>query len=101
MICCCSGSYSGSDFGKVLVPVPASVPVPDPDILSTVFQEQKMYPIHNLAYSVSEAVLGIRIRRIRMFLASRIRTHYSEVRIRLRILPFPHRCVEWTKLLSK
>jgi hypothetical protein len=40
MIYCGSGSY----FGKVLVPVPALVPVPipDPDLLSTVFQQQKI-----------------------------------------------------------
>ncbi len=34
------GSCSGSCFGKVLVPIP--VPVPDPDLLSTVFQQQKI-----------------------------------------------------------
>ncbi len=40
MIYCGSGSYCG----KVLVPVPALVPVPmpDPGLLTTVFQQQKI-----------------------------------------------------------
>jgi hypothetical protein len=44
MICC--GFGYGSDFGKVLVPAP----VPDPDNLSTVFQ-QKIIFVQNLAFS--------------------------------------------------
>jgi hypothetical protein len=36
---CSSGS--GSNFGKDLVPVPARIP--DTDLFSTVFQQQKMF----------------------------------------------------------
>jgi hypothetical protein len=35
------GSGSASYFGAVLVPVLAPVPIPDPDLFSTVFQQQK------------------------------------------------------------
>ncbi len=47
VLCCSSDSY----FGKVLVPVPATVPipapfpvlVPDPDLFSTVFSNKKIF----------------------------------------------------------
>jgi hypothetical protein len=34
-----------------------------------------------------------------MFLVSRIRIHYSEVQIHLRILLFSHKCVERTEIM--
>ncbi len=49
---CGSGSY----FGKVLVPVPVPVSVPNPDRLSTDFQQQIFF-IQNLAFSLLEAAL--------------------------------------------
>jgi hypothetical protein len=43
-------SGSGSYFGKVLDPIP--VPVQDPDLFSTVFQQQNMVFVPNLAFSM-------------------------------------------------
>jgi hypothetical protein len=53
MIYC--GSSSGSYFGKVLVPVSALVPVPDPDFLAQFFNNKQL--IEYLSFSVLEAVL--------------------------------------------
>jgi hypothetical protein len=47
----------------------------------------------------TSAVFGIRIRRIRMFLGSRIRIHDSEEFIWIRIPPFSHKGVERTAIM--
>jgi hypothetical protein len=65
MIYCGSGSYFGKVLGpvpdsiSVPVPAPALVPVPAPDLLSEVFQQQKIS--RNLAISMLEAALFISV----------------------------------------
>ena len=54
MIYC--GSCAGSYFGKVLVPVPAPVAVPDPEFfLEQIFKNNKF--VHNLDFLLLEAAL--------------------------------------------
>jgi hypothetical protein len=72
-------------------------------------QHYKQYLFHLISYypphtppalQFVRTSVGIRIRSIRMFWASRIRIRiqWSEVRIRIRILPFSHKCVERTEI---
>jgi hypothetical protein len=56
---CSSGS--GSYFGKVLVPVsaPVPVPVPKPDLICTVFQQQKF--VQNLAFFFRGSIVSQKV----------------------------------------
>jgi hypothetical protein len=79
------------------------LPLPSPSIAKSHYEgeQQSCASLHVFSAGMRaflETVLGIRIR-FTCFWASRIQIHYSEVRIRIRILPFSHEGVGRTEIM--